>query len=134
MLPAMSISLDDDTNSSNALDSEYDSVYDSDDHMGMEDYVDALDGIDLDGDVDLKSDTDNENEENQEEEAEEEEEENGNADENENDGKERRMIGQGEMVNISAYDVDTMVDDQPIVLPEQHQQNVFQSLQASRSI
>jgi len=32
------------------------------------------------------------------------------------------MIGQGEMVNISADDVDTMVDDQPIVLPEQGQE------------
>ena len=34
------------------------------------------------------------------------------------DGKEPWTIRQGEMVNTSAYDVDTMVDDQPIVLPE----------------
>ena len=32
------------------------------------------------------------------------------------------MIGQGEMVNTSADDGDTMVDDEPTVLPEQGQQ------------
>jgi len=32
------------------------------------------------------------------------------------------MIGQGEMVNTSAHNVDTIVDDQPIVLPEQGQE------------
>jgi len=42
--------------------------------------------------------------------------------ENEHDRKEPRTIGQGEMVNTSADDVDTMVDDQPIVLPEQGQE------------
>jgi len=40
----------------------------------------------------------------------------------EDDGKEPQTIGQGEMVNTSADDVDTMVDDQPIVLPEQCQE------------
>ena len=43
-------------------------------------------------------------------------------DKDEDDGKEPRTIGQGEMVNSSADDVDTMVDDQPIVLPEQCQE------------
>ena len=31
--------------------------------------------------------------------------------EDEDDGKESRMIGYGDIVNKSAYDVDTMVDD-----------------------
>jgi hypothetical protein len=39
-------------------------------------------------------------------------------DKDEDDGKKPRTIGEGEMVNTSADDVDTMVDDQPIVLPE----------------
>jgi len=43
-------------------------------------------------------------------------------DKDEDDGKEPRTIGQGEMVNTSADDVDTMVDDQPIVLLEQCQE------------
>jgi hypothetical protein len=38
------------------------------------------------------------------------------------DGKEPRTIGLGEIVNKSADNVDTMVDDQPIVLPEQGQE------------
>jgi hypothetical protein len=36
-------------------------------------------------------------------------------DENDDDGKEPWTIGQGEMVNSSADDVDTIVDDQPIL-------------------
>jgi len=43
-------------------------------------------------------------------------------DEDEDDGKEPQKIGQGEMVNTSADDVATMVDDPPIVLPEQGQE------------
>jgi len=43
-------------------------------------------------------------------------------DKDEDDGKEPRTIGQGGMVNTSADDVDTMVDDQPIVLREQCQE------------
>jgi hypothetical protein len=38
------------------------------------------------------------------------------------DGKEPQTIGQGEMVNTSAADVDTIVEDQTIVLPEQFQE------------
>jgi hypothetical protein len=37
----------------------------------------------------------------------------------EDDGKEPRTLGQGVMVNTSADDVDTMVESQPIVIPEQ---------------
>ena len=43
-------------------------------------------------------------------------------DKDEDHGKEPRMIGQGEMVKSSPDDVDTMVDDPPIVLPEQGQE------------
>jgi hypothetical protein len=82
--------------------------------MRMEDDVDAPDGVDLDGDVDMERDGDDQVEEDEQEEDEEEEE--------EDDGKEPRTIGQGEMVNTWADDVDTMVDDQPIVLPEQGQE------------
>jgi hypothetical protein len=43
-------------------------------------------------------------------------------DKDEDDGKEPWTIGQGEMVNTSADDVDTLVDVQPIVLREQCQE------------
>ena len=76
----------------------------------MEDDIDAPDSIDLDGDVHMERDGDDKEEEDEEEEDEEEEDENG------DDGKEPRMIGQGAMVIPSADDVDTMVDNQPIVL------------------
>jgi hypothetical protein len=39
--------------------------------------------------------------------------------EDEDNGKEPLTIGQGEMINTSADDVDTMVDDELTVLPEQ---------------
>jgi len=44
-----------------------------------------------------------------------------NENENEDDGKEPWTISQREMVNTSAENLDTMVDNQPIVLPEQGQ-------------
>jgi hypothetical protein len=113
----VSISSDDDTDSTES-DGEYDSELDPDVDMRMEDDVDAPDGVDLDGDVDMERDGDDEEEEDEKKEDEEEEE----VDEDEDDGKEPRTIGQGEMVNTSADDVDTMVDDQPIVLPEQGQE------------
>jgi len=98
-----------------------------------------MDGVDSDSDVDMERDGDHEEEEDEEEENEkkedeeeeeeeeeeekkEEEEEDEEEDKDEDDGKEPRTIGQGEMVNASADDVDTMVDDQPIVLPEQGQE------------
>jgi hypothetical protein len=43
-------------------------------------------------------------------------------DQDEDIGKEPQTIGQGEMVNTSAEDTDTMVNDQPTVLPEQGQE------------
>jgi len=74
----------------------------------MEVDADATDGVALDGDVDKERYGDDEEEEDQEED-----------DEDDDDGKEPQMIGQEEMTNTSADDVDTMVDNQPIVLPEQ---------------
>jgi hypothetical protein len=90
----------------------------------MEDDVDAPDGVDLDGDGDMERDDDDEEEEDEKKENEKEEvvDEDEEEDKDEDDGKEPRTIGQGEMVNTSADDVDTMVDDQPIVLPEQFQE------------
>jgi len=141
--PAMSICSDDDTDSTQESDCNYDSEYDSDVGIWMKDDVDTLYCIDLDGDVHIGRDSDDEaeedrvedeeqeedteEEEKEEEEAEEEEEEeeedqDEKEDENEDDGKEPRTIGQGEMVNTSAEDVDTMVDNQPIALPEQAQE------------
>jgi hypothetical protein len=55
--------------------------------------------------VDMERDGDDEVEEDEEKDDEEE------GDEDEDDGKEPRTIGQGEMVNTSADNVDTMVDD-----------------------
>ena len=43
-------------------------------------------------------------------------------DKNKDDGKKPRTIRQGEMVNTLANTVDTMVDEQPIVIPEQGQE------------
>jgi len=57
---------------------------------------------------------DDEEEEVEEEEDEEEhEDEDEDKDEDEDDGKEPRMIVQGEMVNTLADDIDTMVENQP---------------------
>jgi predicted TIM-barrel fold metal-dependent hydrolase len=99
--------------------------------MRMEDYVVAPDGVDLDGNVHIERDGDDgeeeaeevEDEKNEDEEEEvvvvdEDEEE----DKDEDDGKEPRTIGEGEMVNTSADEVGTMVDDQPIVLRQQVQE------------
>jgi hypothetical protein len=77
--------------------------------MRMEDDVDTPDGVDLDGDVDMERDGDDEVEEDEQE-------------EDEDDGKEPRTLGQKEMVNTSADDVNTMVDDQPIVQSKQGQE------------
>ena len=110
----MSISWDDDTDSTEELDGEYDSEHDSDVDMHMEDDVDAPGGVNLDGDVDMERDGDNEEEDNEEENDDEEVEEvDEDKDEDEDDGKEHWTIGQGEMVNTPADDVDTIVDNQP---------------------
>jgi len=73
--------------------------------------------MEWDGDDDEEKDDEREHEEEVEEEDEDEEE-----DQDEDDGKEPRTLGQGEMVNTSADDIDTMVDDQAIVLPEKGQE------------
>ena len=118
----MSIPADGDTDSTES-DGEYDSEHDPVVDMRMEDNVDTLDSVDLDGDVDMERDGDDEVEEDEEEEDEDEEEEkHEEEDKDEDDGKEPRVISQGEMVNTSADDADTKVDDQPIVLPEQGQE------------
>jgi len=114
----VSISSDDDTDSTES-DGDYDSELDVD--MCMEDDVDAPDGVDIDGDVDMERDGEDGEDEEEEDEREEEVVDE-DKEEDEDNGKEPRTIGQGEMVNTSADDVDTMVDDQPIVLPEQCQE------------
>ena len=123
--PAVSISSENDPDSTEKSDGEYDSERDSDVDMRMEDDVDAPDGVDEDSDVDMERDDDHDGEEDEEkkdeEEVEEEDEDEG-KDKDENDGNKPRMIGQGEKVNTLADDVDTMVDNQPIVLPEQCQE------------
>ena len=43
-------------------------------------------------------------------------------DKDEDDGKEPQTIGQGGMVNTSADNADTMVDNEPTMLPEQRQE------------
>jgi hypothetical protein len=77
----------------------------------MEDDVDGPDGVNLDGDVDMERDGDDEVEEDELEEVEEEE--------DEDDGKAPRTIVQGEMAHTSTDEVDTMVDNQAIMLPWQ---------------
>jgi len=118
----VSISSDDYTDSPESH-GEYDSEGDSDVDMRMEDDVDAPDGVDLDGDVDMERDGEDEEDEEEDDEKEEEEvDEEEDEDEDEDNGKEPRTIGQGEMVNTSADDTDTMVDDQPTGQPEQGQE------------
>jgi hypothetical protein len=107
------------------LDGEYASELDPDVDMRMEDDVDAPDSVDLDHDVDMKrdgeddedEDDEGEDEEKEDEEVVEEEDEHEEEDKDEDDGKQHQKIGQGEIVFSLADDVDTMVDNQPIVLP-----------------
>jgi len=120
------MSSDNDTDSTEELDDESDSEHDCDLDMHREDDVDAPYCVDLDGDVDMESNSDHEVEEDKEEEdveeeEEEEEDKDEDEDEDEDDGKEPWTIVQGAMVNTSADDVDTIVDDKPILLPEQGQ-------------
>jgi len=123
----MTTSSDDDTDSTGESDGQYDSDHDPDVDMCMEDDVCKTYGMDLDSDVDILSEGDHEEEEDPKEEDdveedEAEEDENEEEDEDEDDGKEPQTIAQGEMANSVADDVDTMVDDQPIILPDQGQQ------------
>jgi hypothetical protein len=100
--------------------------------MRMQDDVDAADDLDLDDNMDMERDGDDEVEEvgeeeyteevDEEEDEEEEEDKDDEEDKDEDDGKEPRTISWGHMVNTSADSVDTMVDDRPIMLPEQGQE------------
>ena len=119
--PAVSISSDDGTNPTNKLDGEYDSEHDSDVNLPKEDNVDALYSSDLNGDVNMERDGDNEKEQDEEQEDGKEvqhEDEYEDEDEDDDDGKEPQTISQGEMVNTLGDNVDSMVDDQPTMLPE----------------
>ena len=95
--------------------------------MRREDDKDGPYSIILHSDVDMERDGDDKEEKDveqkdEEQEEDDEEDEDADEDEDEDNGTKPQMIGQQEMVNTSADDVDTMVDDQPIVLPEQHQE------------
>ena len=114
----MSISSDDDSDFTESNGNYY---LELDVDMCLEDDVDAPDGVDINGDVDMERDGEDGEDEEEEDEREEEVVDD-DEEEDEDNGKEPRTIGQGEMVNTSADDVDTMVDDQPIVLPEQCQE------------
>jgi hypothetical protein len=122
----VSISSDNDPGSTEKLYGEYDSELDPTVDMCMrDDDVDAPDGVDLNDDVDMERDGDDDEEEDEEKEdekvveEEEEHEEEEDEDEDEDDSKEPPTIGQGEMVNTSADDADTIVHDEPTVLPAQ---------------
>ena len=121
--PTVSICPDDVTDSAEESECEDDSEYNSDVDICMEDNMEATDGIDLDGHVNIERDSDDEDEEGEAEEGEEKQDEveEDDDDEDEDDGKDPWTIGQGEMENTSADDVDTIVDDQILLLPEQLQ-------------
>jgi len=68
-----------------------------------------------------KVEEEDEEEENEEEEDEEEEDEDEKEDADEDDCKKPWAIGQGEIVNTNAHNVDTRVADQLIMQPEQSQ-------------
>jgi len=124
----VSISSDDDTNSTIVSHGEYDSENDSDVDMHMKDDVDAHYWVDLDGDVAMERDGDIEVQENEEQEDEEVEDEEVEDEENDDEDEEKdeaveeckkpRTVGQGEMLHTSYDDVQTMVNDQPFVVPE----------------
>jgi hypothetical protein len=114
----VSITSDDDTDSTEPH-GKYASELDVD--MCMEDDADALDSVDIDGDVDMERDGEDGQDEEEEDEKEEEVVDE-DVHEDENNGKKPRKIAQGEMVNTSADDVDTMADDEPTVLLEEGQE------------
>jgi hypothetical protein len=117
----VSISSNHDINSTKA-DCEYDSVHDSDVYVCLVDDVNALDSVDLDGDVDIEMDGEDEEDEEEEDEEEVEEVNEHEEDKHEHNGKELQTVGQGDMINTSADITDTMVDNQPTVLPEHSQE------------
>ena len=95
-------------------------VDDVDVPAGVDSYSDL--DIEKDGDDDEEDDEPEEDEEKEAEEEVEEEDEYGEEDKDEDAGKELRTIGQGEMVNTSTNDSDTMVDYEPTMLPAQGQE------------
>jgi hypothetical protein len=114
---------------SRAISAKYDSGHYADVDMRMEDDVDAACSIDLDGDTAMERDCHHarekyEDDEDEEENDWEEEDEDEVEDEDQDDGKEPWTIGHREMVNTSADDINTAVDNQPIVLPDQGQQMI----------
>jgi hypothetical protein len=91
----------------------------------MEDDVDEADGVDLGGVVDMQkdgNDDEGEYEAQADKEEVEEEDEDEEEDQDEDDSKEPRTLGQGEIVHTSADDVDILVNDEPVVVPDQAQQ------------
>jgi len=98
--------------------------------MRIVDDVNVPAGVDLYGDLHMEKDSDDdeeddepeEDEEKEDEEEVEEEDEYGEEDKGEDAGKEPRTVGQGEMVNTSTNDSDTMVDYEPTMLPAQGQE------------
>ena len=124
----MSISSDVDSDSTKLASGNV-SEHDSDVVMRIEDDVEAPDSVDLNGDVDMKRDGQKEVDEEEEDEKEgevvdedEEMDEDEDEDEDEDNGKEPQMIGQGLVVNTVADNTDTMVDDEPTMLPEHGQE------------
>jgi len=97
------ISSDDDPNSTKS-DGEYDSEHDPDVDMRMQNNVDAPDVFELDGNVDMEREGDEEQKEYEEDKDDDEMDEDDERYKDEDNGKEPRMIGQGEMVNISSHD------------------------------
>jgi hypothetical protein len=94
---------------------------DSDVDLGMEDDEDAPDSIDLDGDVDMEWDGQDQevemvdNKEQEEEKEEEVVDKYEAEDEYEDNGKDPLTIAQGEMVNTSNDETNTMIDDEQTV-------------------
>jgi hypothetical protein len=120
--PTVSTYSEDDSDSTES-DVEYHSESEPDVDMRMQDDVEAPDRVDLDIDVDVERDgKDEEDEEKKDEKEEEVVDEDEEEEEEEDNGKEPRMIGKGEMVNTSADDSDTIVDDAPTMRPEQCQE------------
>jgi hypothetical protein len=115
-------------NSTDGSDGEYDSEHDYDVNLCIGDIVDTPDSVDLDGDGDMEINSHDDDEENAEvqdveqEDENEEENEDKEEDENEDDHNKPLTFIQGEMIHTSANTVDTLLDNQPIVLPEQVQE------------
>jgi len=115
---------DDVTYSSDELDGKYVSEHYPDVEQHTHANVDTPDDIDFNGDVNFETDgldkkVDDEEEPEEEVQAKMEEEDKEEEEDNyEDDGKEPLTMGQGEMVKTSDDNIDTMVDDQSILLPE----------------